>query len=176
MSVRSELDAFGKYVVKQSRANLTRKKKKDTGELYKSLDYDLFVSKTEASFSLEIKWVDYAKFIDKGVKGVSSSAKAPNSPYKFGTGSGKEGGLTKGIDEWVVRKRIQFREKEGKGVKGQFMSYKQTAFLIRRSIWFKGIETTNFFTKPLEDAFKRLPDALVEAFGLEVDNILSKKQ
>ena len=172
MSVRSELDAFGKYVVKQSRANLTRKKKKDTGELYKSLDYDLFVSKTEASFSLSFKMVDYGDFIDKGVKGVASSTKAPNSPYKFGTGSGKKGGLTSGIDQWVSRKRIQFKDRQS----GKFMSYKQTAFLIRRSIWFKGIETTNFFTKPLEDAFKRLPDALVEAFGLEVDNILSKKQ
>ena len=172
MSVRSELDAFGKYVVKQSRANLTRKKKKDTGELYKSIDYDLFVSKTEASFSLSFKMADYGDFIDKGVKGVASSTKAPNSPYKFGTGSGAKGGLTNGIDQWVSRKRIQFQDRKS----GKFMSYKQTAFLIRRSIWFKGIETTNFFSKPLEDAFKRLPDALVEAFGLEVDNILSKKQ
>lgn len=172
MSVRNELDAFGKYVVKQSRTNLTRKKKKDTGELYKSIDYDLFVSKTEASFSLSFKMLDYGDFIDKGVKGVASSTKAPNSPYKFGTGSGKKGGLTSGIDQWVSRKRIQFQDRQS----GKFMSYKQTAFLIRRSIWFKGIETTNFFSKPLEDAFKRLPDALVEAFGLEVDNILSKKQ
>lgn len=172
MSVRTELDAFGKYVVKQSRANLTRKKKKDTGELYKSIDYDLFVSKTEASFSLSFKMADYGDFIDKGVKGVASSTKAPNSPYKFGTGSGAKGGLTNGIDQWVSRKRIQFQDRQS----GKFMSYKQTAFLIRRSIWFKGIETTNFFSKPLEDAFKRLPDALVEAFGLEVDNILSKKQ
>ena len=172
MSVRSELDAFGKYIVKQSRANLTRKKKKDTGELYKSIGYDLFVSKTEASFSLSFKMADYGDFIDKGVKGVASSTKAPNSPYKFGTGSGAKGGLTNGIDQWVSRKRIQFQDRQS----GKFMSYKQTAFLIRRSIWFKGIETTNFFSKPLEDAFKRLPDALVEAFGLEVDNILSKKQ
>ena len=172
MSVRAELDAFGKYVVKQSKANLTRKKKKDTGELYKSIDYDLFVSKTEASFSLSFKMADYGDFIDKGVKGVASSTKAPNSPYKFGTGSGAKGGLTNGIDQWVSRKRIQFQDRQS----GKFMSYKQTAFLIRRSIWFKGIETTNFFSKPLEDAFKRLPDALVEAFGLEVDNILSKKQ
>ena len=172
MSVRSELDAFGKYVVKQSRANLTRKKKKDTGELYKSIDYELFVSKTEGSFSLSFKMADYGDFIDKGVKGVASSTKAPNSPYKFGTGSGAKGGLTNGIDQWVSRKRIQFQDRKS----GKFMSYKQTAFLIRRSIWFKGIETTNFFSKPLEDAFKRLPDALVEAFGLEVDNILSKKQ
>jgi len=115
---------------------------------------------------------DYGTFIDKGVKGVSSSAKAPKSPYKFGTGTGKKGGLTSGIDKWVTRKRIQFREKEGKGVKGQFLSYKQTAFLIRRAIWHKGLETTNFFSKPFENAFKKLPDDIIEKFGLDLDDFL----
>lgn len=170
MSVRNELDKFGKYVVQQSRSNLTRKGKKDTGDLYKSLGYDLFVSKTESSFSLSFKMSDYGQFIDKGVKGVSSSAKAPKSPYKFGTGTGEKGGLTNGIDRWVSRKRIQFQDRKS----GKFMSYKQTAYLIRNSIWNKGIETTNFFTDPFERAFKRLPDDLVESFGLEIDNLFTK--
>jgi hypothetical protein len=77
--------------------------------------------------------------------------------------------LTNGIDGWVQRKRIQFKDRKS----GKFMSYKQTAYLIRNSIWNKGIETTNFFTKPFEDAFKRLPDNIVEAFGLEVDNLFN---
>lgn len=170
MSVRNELDKFGKYVVQQSRSDLTRKGKKDTGDLYKSLGYDLFVSKTESSFSLSFKMSDYGQFIDKGVKGVSSSAKAPKSPYKFGTGTGVKGGLTNGIDRWVSRKRIQFQDRKS----GKFMSYKQTAYLIRNSIWNKGIETTNFFTDPFERAFKRLPDDLVESFGLEIDNLFTK--
>ena len=170
MSVRNELDKFGKYVVQQSRSNLTRKGKKDTGDLYKYLGYDLFVSKTESSFSLSFKMSDYGQFIDKGVKGVSSSAKAPKSPYKFGTGTGIKGGLTNGIDRWVSRKRIQFQDRKS----GKFMSYKQTAYLIRNSIWNKGIETTNFFTDPFERAFKRLPDDLVESFGLEIDNLFTK--
>lgn len=170
MSVRSELDKFGKYVVQQSRSNLTRKNKKDTGDLYKSISYDLFVSQTESSFSLSFKMSDYGTFIDKGVKGVTSSKKAPKSPYKFGTGTGIKGGLTNGIDRWVSRKRIQFQDRKS----GKFMSYKQTAYLIRNSIWNKGIETTNFFTDPFEKAFKRLPDDLVESFGLEIDNLLSK--
>ena len=38
-----------------------------------------------------------------------------------------------------------------------------------RSIWHKGIETTNFFTKPFEAAFKRLPDDIYAAYGLEVE-------
>jgi hypothetical protein len=167
MSVELELKKFGDYIKKQSRTNLTKKKKNDTKGLYNSIDYKLEVSKN--SFSLSFVMDEHGKFIDKGVKGVSSSKKAPSSPYKFGTGTGRKGGLTEGVDKWVQRKRIQFKDRKS----GKFMSYKSTAYLIRNSIWNKGIETTNFFTKPFEAAFKRLPDTLVEAFGLEVDNLLN---
>ena len=167
MSVDAELKKFGAYVVKQAKTNLTKKKKSDTKGLYNSIKFD---SKATAnSFELSFTMSEHGKFIDKGVKGFSSSSKAPNSPYKFGTGTGKKGGLTNGVDGWVQRKRIQFKDKKT----GKFMSYKQTAYLIRNSIWHKGIETTNFFTKPFEAAFKRLPDDLIKAFGLEVDNLLN---
>lgn len=160
------LDNFGKYIVQQSRTNLTKKGKKDTGDLYKSIGYDLKVSKS--NFSLSFKMSDYGKFVDKGVKGVSSSSKAPNSPFKFGTGSGKSGGLTNGINGWIKRKRIQFKNRGN----GQFMTYEQTAYLIRNSIWNKGLQTTNFFERPFELAFKKLPDEVVEAYGLEVEDLL----
>lgn len=164
--VKQSLDAFGKFIVQQSRTNLSKKKKKDTGELYNSINYELRVSKN--SFQLLFKMTDYGQFIDKGVKGVSSSAKAPNSPFKFGTGTGRTGGLTKGIDGWVKRKRIQFKNRGN----GQFISYNQTAFLIRNSIWNKGLETTNFFERPFELAFKKLPDELIEKYNLDLDNLL----
>lgn len=160
------LNEFGKSVVKQSRTRLSKSKKNDSKKLYNSLSYDLNVSKN--SFSLSFNMEDYGTFIDKGVKGVSSSAKAPNSPYKFGTGTGKKGGLTNGIDKWVTRKRIQFKDRKS----GRFMSYKSTAFLIRNSIWNKGLETTNFFSKPFENAFKKLPDIIIEKFGLDLDDFL----
>lgn len=166
MSVKDKLNKFAKTVIKSSRANLTRKGKKNTSTLYKSLDYDLNVS--ENSFSLSFEMEDYGEFVDKGVKGVSSSAKAPRSPYKFGSGTGKKGGLTNGINKWVRQKRIQFRSNKGK-----FLSYESTAFIVRRSIWHKGLETTNFFTKPFEDNFKKLPDDLVEAYALEVEDLLN---
>lgn len=166
MSVREELNRFGKYVVQQSRANLTRRRKRDTGGLYDSLRYD--VSAGPRSFTLSISMADYGEFVDKGVKGVSSSAKAPASPFRFGSGRGRKGGLTEGIDGWVRRRNIQFRDRKT----GQFMTRQQTAFLIRRSIWHKGIETTNFFTKPFEAAFRRLPDDLIEEYGLEVEDLM----
>jgi len=166
MSVKNALDDFGKYIVQQSRTNLTKKGKKDTSSLYKSIDYDLKVSKN--SFELTFLMEDYGKFVDKGVKGVSSSAKAPTSPFKFGSGTGRSGGLTNGIKGWTKRKRIQFKDRNS----GKFLSYESTAFLIIRSIYQKGLETTNFFERPFELAFKRLPDNVVEAYGLEVDSLL----
>jgi hypothetical protein len=160
------LDRFGKFIVQQSRTNLSKKKKKDTSALYNSISYELKVSKS--SFQLSFKMEDYGIFVDKGVKGVSSSSKAPNSPFKFGSGSGRAGGLTRGIDGWVKRKRIQFKERGT----GKFMSYDQTSYLIRNSIWNKGLETTNFFERPFELAFQKLPDELIEQYGLEFEDLL----
>jgi hypothetical protein len=161
-----ELKKFGKFVIQQSKSNLSKRGKKDTSSLYNSLDYDFNVSKN--SFELSFKMENYGEFVDKGVKGKTSSAKAPSSPFKFGTGTGKSGGLTDGINGWVARKRIQFKDRKS----GKFLSYKSTAFLITRSIWNKGLETTNFFTRPFELAFKKLPDDIIEAFALDVEDLL----
>ena len=166
MRVEKELDNFGKYIVQQTRSRLTKADKNNKKNLYNSISYEKEVHKN--SFSLSISMEDYGKFVDKGVKGVSSSAKAPNSPYKFGTGTGKKGGLTNGVLDWVKSKRIQFQHKKTK----QFMSYESTAFLIRNSIWHKGLKTTDFFTKTFDLAFKRLPDDLIAAYSLDVDNLL----
>jgi hypothetical protein len=169
MSVVNELEKFGKYVVQQSKSNLSKKKKKDTSNLYNGIKFEVTKEKDSTTLSFDFGTAnDYWQFVDKGVKGVSSSAKAPNSPFKFGTGTGKSGGLTKGINGWVARKRIQFQDRKTK----QFLSYKATAFLIIRSIWNKGLETTNFFTKPFEQAFKRVPDDIYAAYALEVEEKL----
>jgi len=167
--VANELDKFGKYVKQQAKSNLSKRKKKDTSALYDGVNY-----KVENNDNITTLFFtfgnaeDYWEFVDKGVKGVSSSAKAPMSPFKFGTGTGKKGGLTNGINGWVSRKRIQFKDKKT----GKFLSYKSTAFLIMRSIWNKGIATTNFFTKPYEQAFQRLPEDIYMAYSLEVDEKL----
>lgn len=160
--LREELNKFAKYVIQQSRSNLTKGKKNTSKELYNSLGYDIESSKD--STSMAFKMADYGKFQDLGVKGKDSSAKAPNSPYKFGTGSGKKGGLTKGIDKWVRRRGIQFRDK-----KGRFLSYEQTGYIITRSVYKTGMKASMFFTKPFERAFKRLPDDLVKAYSIGIE-------
>ena len=165
-NVEKELKNFAKYVVTKARMNLRSSDKNSSGELSKSLDSDVKVSKN--SFQLSFMMEDYGVFQDKGVRGKSSSAKAPNSPFRFGTGTGKKGGLSEGINKWVKRKRFQFKDRKS----GKFLSYDSTAFLISRSIYHKGIAPSLFFTKPFEKAFKNLDKDIVKAFRLDVEALL----
>ena len=170
-NVQKELNRFAKDVIQQSRTNLTKGRTpygsyNDTKKLYNSLDSVIKGSKN--SFQLEFLMEDYGLFQDKGVKGKSSSSKAPNSPYKFGSGRGKKGGLTDGINKWVRRKKFQFRDKKT----GRFMSYDSTAFLITRSIYQKGIKPSLFFTKPFQKAFKNLDEDMIKAYRLDVEKLL----
>lgn len=164
-NVADSLNRFGKYVVQQSKTNLTRKGHKDTSELYNSINYDLKVSRKQ-NFELTINMAEYGDYLDKGVQGKLSNKKAPNSPYKFGTGTGKKGGLTDGIQGWVKRKRLQWRKPNG-----QFTTYKETAYTIARSIYLNGLKTTSFLTTPFERAFKKLPDEIIEAYALDMDKL-----
>ena len=165
-NVEKELKNFAKYVVTKARINLRGSDKNSSGKLAKSLDSNVKVSKN--SFELSFLMEEYGVFQDKGVRGKSSSAKAPNSPFKFGSGTGKKGGLSEGINKWVKRKRFQFRDKKS----GRFLSYDSTAFLISRSIYQKGIAPSLFFTKPFEKAFKGLNKELVEAYKLDVEALM----
>ncbi|CAB4137104.1 hypothetical protein UFOVP324_11 [uncultured Caudovirales phage] len=158
------------YVIQQSRSNLTKLKHKSTGSLYKSLKGEILSE--DNYFLIGFEYNYYGEFIDKGVKGKVSGAKAPTSPYKFGSGkSKKKGGLTQGIEKWVKQKRIQFRDKES----GKFISYKSTAFIIARSIYMTGIKSSFFFTKPFNAGYKKyiqtdLVKALKIDFATIVDN------
>jgi len=156
-----ELNKFRDLVVKQAKYNLVRQRKITSKNLYNSIKGN--VKAMPNSFSMNFEMEEYGMYQDQGVRGKTSSAKAPNSPFRFGSGKGQSVGLTKGINKWVRQKRFQFKNKEN----GQFLSYDSTAFLITRSIYNKGIKSSLFFTKPFEKAFSRLPTDLVEAFGLD---------
>ena len=167
LEVDSVIKKFRDYVIQQSRINLTKGGKNVTKELYNSLKGEIV---TENNFTIVgFKMDDYGAFQDQGVKGKSSSFKAPNSPFRFGSGSGKKGGLTEGINKWVRARGFQFRDKKS----GKFMSYESTAYLITRSIFHKGIKPSLFFTKPFEAGYKKYIDVdLVKAFGQDIETMV----
>jgi hypothetical protein len=140
------LDKFGKYLVKESRKNLTRKKKNVTNSLYESLDYD--VKAMPNSFEFDFLMNEYGEWVDKGRK---AGKNPPFSPLR----------------KWVQDRRIQFRSNKGK-----FQSYDQTAWAIVKSIGKKGIPASNFYSRPFNLGYAKLPNEIVEAYALDVEDFL----
>ena len=177
-NVQQELNRFAKYVVTQSRANLTRQKKNASKQLWQSINHNLKVSKN--SFQLEFLMEDYGIFQDKGVQGkdpskVSPNAKikgqqAPNSPYKFGSGkTGNWNQFVLNIEKWAKKRNVRFRDSKGRYKKG---NYKSLAYVIAGNIYNRGIKPSLFFTKPFEKAFKNIDRDLIEAYKLDVESLL----
>lgn len=140
------LQKFGKYLVIESRKNLTRKKKNVKGKLYESLDYD--VKAMPNSFEFDFLMEDYGEWVDKGRKA------GKNPPFSA-------------IREWVQDRKIQFRDNRGK-----FETYDSTAWAITKSIGKKGIEPSNFYSRPFKLGFDKLPNELAEAYALDAVEFL----
>lgn len=164
--LQEALDIFKASVIKQARTNLSKGDRNVSRKLYNSLKGEAKVYAKGYSLSFEME--EYGFYQDKGVKGKKSSARAPKSPYKFGSGKGKKGGLTEGIQRWVKARKFQFKDKKGK-----FMSYDSTAWIITKSIYAKGLRPTLFFTKPFEQAYKRLPQELVNDLKIDLEKIFN---
>jgi hypothetical protein len=157
-NTKGYLNSFAKYVIQQSRSNLTKGGKNVDKKLYNSLDSQIEVGAN--SFRMVFLMENYGEFQDKGVSGTQRKY---NTPFSYKT---KRPPL-KPITEWVKKRRFQFRKEDGK-----LMSYQSTAFLVRQGIFKNGVKPSLFFTKPFEKAFERLPDELVEAYGLDVEQFL----
>lgn len=162
------LEGLRKYVIQQSRSNLSRLSKNTTKKLYGSIDGEVIAYPN--SIRLSFSMLEYGWYQDQGVKGKTSSSKAPNSPFKFGSGTGMKGGLTKGINKWVKQRGIKFKDKKT----GKMLTYKSTAFLITRSIYNKGMKPSLFFTKPFQAALNRLPTDFMEAYALDMQKTLNQ--
>lgn len=167
IETQAAINRFKNYVIQQAKSNLSKGGKNVTKSLYNSIKGEIVSEEnyTIVGFVMD----EHGMYQDQGVKGKSSSAKAPNSPFRFGSGSGRAGGLTEGINKWVQAKRIQFKNKEN----GQFLSYKSTSFIIARSIFHKGLKPSLFFTKPFERGYQKLIDTdILVAFSHDVDTII----
>ena len=151
------LNAFGKYVVQQSRSNLTKGKKNVSKRLYDSIDYEVLDG--AKAVSVVFRMEDYGKYQDLGVSGVK---KKYNTPYSYTSKMPP----TRVFSDWVVRKGLEGIRDD----KGRFIKRKSLQYLIARSVYNKGIKPSLFFTKPFEKAFERLPQELQDKFGIDLQN------
>jgi len=141
------LNSFGKSVVNKSKGILKKKNKVVTGNLLNSIKFKLV--NTPVGVNVEFSMLDYGEFIDKGTSGsqkkrtyVDYEGKRKNSPYSFG--KSRDGGLTRGLDKWIVMRGIAPRD-----AKGRFISRKSLKFLMARKIYTQGHDGLSFFQKPL---------------------------
>ena len=158
--VQDSLNKFAKYVVQQSRSNLTKNRKNVSKSLYNSIDYELNVS--ENSFSLSFIMDEYGMYQDKGVSGTERKY---NTPFSYRNKMPP----IKPLADWAKFKNIRLRNEKGQFSKG---NYRTIGFLISRSIFRKGIKPSLFFTKPFERSFNNLPEELVKAFALDTEDLL----
>ena len=165
---QAALRAFGKYVVQQSRTNLTKGSKKYgtknfSKDLYNSIGYT--IEEVSNGFRLYFEMEDYGMFQDRGVKGVKGGKSLSNFSYKQSSNLVGLESKTGTFSKWASAKRIQFRDK-----KGRFLSYKQTGFALATIVKNYGIQPSMFFTKPFEKAFTNLPKELQEQFAIDLEN------
>ena len=161
------INKYGKYVIQQSRSNLT-KENKGGGTLYNSLSYKALETKKVGNpYTLEFFMENYGAFVDKGVKGLNSTypeTRAAMSTFQYGSGTGPKGGLTKGIDSWLRQKKFRWRDELGR-----FMSYKSMRYLIVQKIYHQGLRATMFFSKPLDAGLNKYNKDIIDGFVKDIN-------
>lgn len=156
---------LGRQWRKNARISLRKQGKVNTGKLYNSMNPKVGQNQYSMYVTLTPK-VPYWRFVDLGVRGKTSDkfgSQQRKSPFRFGSGKGPKGGLTKAIREWVERKRFQFKNEAGK-----FMSYEQTAFAVTRSIWNRGLKPTLFISKTGDRIEKKAKAVLSVAYTTDL--------
>ena len=164
------LQEFAESVIAKAKQNLQSQGKNVSNELMNSFKQDIKVS--DNSIQLGISMAEHGFYQDEGVKGVKSGAKAPSSRFKFGAGNSGKGKIMDGVFRWVKSKRIQFKDRKAIGGKGRFLSYERTARLVARHVYDYGLKPSRFMTEALETEYKTLPDELITAYGLDIDDFL----
>lgn len=155
------LEAFKDFVIQQARTRLTKGNKNVSKSLYDSLKG--FVKTTPNAIEVSFEMDEYGLYQDKGVSGKQ---KKYNTPYSFKSKMPP----VKPLAEWAKKRNIRLRDEQGRFARG---NYNTIGFLIARSIYKKGIKPSLFFTKPFEQGFEKLPDTLIEQFGLDVEDFLA---
>jgi len=165
------LNKLGKRVVSNARKVLKQQKKVVTGNLSKSLYYNIEGSKESVELNFEAN-APYWDFVEQGVKGLISSAKAPDSPYQFGSGKEQlmKGTLRGGIDKWVIQKPIAGI----RGANGRFVPRKQMVSAISTEIYNYGIAPSNYYSIALDQGYNKSKRLIAKAIGVDVSTFVEE--
>jgi len=160
-NIQDLLNDFRSNVIREAKRNLSSQN--TSGRLSKSLNSVVKESKNSIQISFEME--DYGFYQDRGVQGKKSGKSLDGYKYT------NKMPPPKAFDKWIVKKGFSDKIRDKKG---RFVKRKGLAFAIARSIFEKGIKPTLFFTKPFEKYYKRLPEELVEKYGLDMEKLFTQ--
>ena len=167
------LQKLGGNVIKEGRGILKQKKKTTSqNTLYNQFDYLVTSGKDNVTLEFEFgRAEDYWQFVDEGVRGAggykgSGKMRGQGSPFKYSAKMPPRGV----IDRWIVSKPL----KAARDKKGRFVTRKSLAYLIQRAIYQRGLERTQFFTRPFTTQLKKQEKKIVEAFANDLETELKK--
>ena len=141
-------------LVKNRKGNTVKRKIDFTGRLRNSIACSVNVFKNSFGFYIEME--DYGKDVDQGKKaGVVESIPK--------------------LENWIRKKPARLRDSRGAFIKMTDLRVKSFAKHIAETHKKYGTAATNFISEPFSEEFKKLPDELIEAFGLDVDKFLEQQ-
>jgi hypothetical protein len=134
-----------------------------------NVDYEIV--QTGSSATLNISFIDYAKFVDKGVMGVVS--KSPNSPYKFKNTFSMSADGRKSIANWLRSGKAKVRTKDvkkygAKGIEKKFKKisdFESSVNTLIYNIKAFGIKKRNFIEPTIKKSLEGFEKELGEAIG-----------
>lgn len=142
-------------------------------------DLTFYLENEPESATLFIEFPYYAKFVDRGVKGVKSSRNAPDSPYKFKNyGMSAEGRAS--LKKWLssAKAKVSSRdvkkygavrtEKKFKKISDEDTKLNTLIYNIKRF----GIKKRNFITPVLEKSLQGFEQELADAIGKKVSIVI----
>ena len=157
------LETFRDLVVTEAKANLQRLGKDTSGKLSNSIKGN--VKEMPNSIGVYFEMEPYGNFQDKGVSGTER--KYPGTDYSYKPGI-QNRPSPRHFDKWVVKKGLAPR-----GTGGKFAKRSGIKFALAYHIQKYGIKPSLFFTKPFEEAYKTLPDTLIDKYGLDAERELN---
>lgn len=163
-NAEKQFTKFGSNVIKGGRKILNERKKRNKGTLFNGFHYVLNVKRTSMRMGFRFGGAEkYWDFVDEGVKGFGGMkkggirggtgvARGQGSPYKFNYAN-PGGALVQAL-------------KRGYGLSTSH------AFGAGYNIKRRGLERTQFYSRPVKQELKKLPDELLKGFAQDIDKLI----
>ena len=128
-------------------------------------------------YRVSIMVADYYDFVNKGVKGVKSSDKAPNSPYSFKSLTVSYG-MALSIRKWMIRRNVQNSKQNTlfphKKVKTFSETSNSASFAMAFNVKKFGLKPRPFFDNAYDKMMPQLGAYMQRALQKDVTEILKQ--